>query len=60
MLVTFHILEVTLDADKSTCGSALKILKVTREFKVTHYRSEPLLLIHVNVFKGGVLIFFVY
>lgn len=61
MLVTFHILEIALDANKSTCGSALRILKVTRKFKVTYDKSEPLLLIHIIVFRGvGFLIFFFY
>lgn len=61
MLVTFHILEIALDANKLICGSALRILKVTRKFKVTYDRSESLLLIHIIAFRGfGFLIFFFY
>lgn len=61
MLFTSHILEIALDANTSICDSTLKILQVTRKFKVTHNRSEPLLLIHIIGFRDfGFLIFFFY
>lgn len=59
MLFTFHILEIALDANTSIFDSTLKILEVTRKFKVTYDRSEPLLLIRIIGFRDfGFLIFF--
>lgn len=61
MLFTFHILEIALDANTSISDSTLKILEVTRKFKVKYDRSELLLLIHIIGFRDfGFFIFFFY
>lgn len=61
MLFTFHILEIALEANTCICDSSFKILEVTRKFKVTYDRSEPLLLIHIIGFRDfGFSIFFFY
>lgn len=61
MLFTFHILEIALEGNTCICDSSFKILEVTRKFKVTYDRSEPLLLIHIIGFRDfGFSIFFFY
>lgn len=61
MLFTFHILEIALGANTSISDSTLKILEVTRKFKVKYDRSELLLLIHIIGFRDfGFFIFFFY